>query len=189
MKKSILMLLGLCAFPAIALAHPGHDVANFASGFAHPLSGIDHLLVMLAVGFWAGQSQTPARWQLPVFFILLMLAGVAMGTVISAMHFVEVAIAVSVLAMGLIILLSTSINRLWQVILTAAFAVLHGLVHGQELTFAGNGLAAVSGMLLATVLLLSAGVYLASFNQRYGLIVKRSLAAVLTVSGAYLVVI
>ena len=61
MKKMLLTILGIVAFPAIAFAHPGHEMANFASGFSHPFTGIDHLLVMLAVGYWAGKSQSSAR--------------------------------------------------------------------------------------------------------------------------------
>lgn len=100
MKKMILTLLGTLAFPAIAFAHPGHDMANFVSGFSHPFTGIDHLLVMLAVGYWAGQSQSAARWQLPHQFVLFMLGGVVLGAMIPGMAFIEAAIAVSVLAMG-----------------------------------------------------------------------------------------
>ena len=36
-----------------ALAHTGVGQTNsFASGIAHPLSGADHLLAMVAVGLW-----------------------------------------------------------------------------------------------------------------------------------------
>ncbi|MCB2428281.1 HupE/UreJ family protein [Methylophaga pinxianii] len=188
MKKMILTLLGTLAFPAIAFAHPGHDMANFVSGFSHPFTGIDHLLVMLAVGYWAGQSQSAARWQLPLQFVLFMLGGVVLGAMIPGMAFIEAAIAVSVLAMGLVILLNTSFNRVWQLVLTTVFALLHGFVHGQELVAAGNGMAAVAGMLLATIILLSAGVYLASFKNQLGLLFQRGFAALLTLSGAYLLI-
>lgn len=188
MKKMLLTLLGIVAFPAIAVAHPGHDMANFASGFSHPFTGIDHFLVMLAVGYWAGKSQSSARWQVPMQFVMFMLGGVALGAVVSGLAFVEVAIAVSVLAMGLVILLNTSINRFWQLTLTTVFALLHGFVHGQELVAAGNGLAAVAGMIMATMILLSAGVYLASFKDQLGLLLQRSFAALLAFSGVYLLV-
>lgn len=188
MKKMILTLLGIFAFPAIVFAHPGHDMANFSSGFSHPFTGIDHLLVMLAVGYWAGQSQSSTRWQVPMQFVLFMLGGVTLGAVIAGLAFVEVAIAISVLAMGLVILLNTSINRFWQLTLTTVFALLHGFVHGQELVAAGNGLAAVAGMIMATMILLTAGVYLASFKDQLGLFVQRGLAALLTLSGSYLLI-
>lgn len=86
------------------------------------------------------------------------------------------------------ILLNTSFNRVWQLVLTTVFALLHGFVHGQELVAAGNGMAAVAGMLLATIILLSAGVYLASFKNQLGLLFQRGFAALLTLSGAYLLI-
>ena len=188
MKKMMLTLLGIFAFPAIVFAHPGHDMANFASGFTHPFTGIDHLLVMLAVGYWAGKSLSSARWQVPMQFVIFMLGGVALGAMISGVAFVEVAIAVSVLAMGLVILLNTSISSMWQLGLTTVFALLHGFVHGQELVAAGNGLMAVTGMVLATMMLLSMGVYLASFKDQLGIVLQRGFAALLTFSGLYLLV-
>jgi urease accessory protein len=38
-----------------AWAHISHGAATgFISGFAHPLSGLDHVLAITAVGLWAG---------------------------------------------------------------------------------------------------------------------------------------
>ena len=42
-----------------------NDVHGFGSGFAHPLHGLDHILVMVAVGLWAGQLGGRARWLVP----------------------------------------------------------------------------------------------------------------------------
>lgn len=186
MIKNMMLLVTMLAFPAMSFAHPGHDMANFASGFSHPLTGIDHLLVMLAVGYWAGLSANAARWQVPSLFVVFMLGGVALGSIMSALAYVEVAIAVSVLAMGLVILLSTAVNRIWQWLLTTVFALMHGFVHGQELVAAGNGMASVAGMLLATAGLLGLGVYLASYKAQIGSLVQRIFAVVLTLSGTYL---
>lgn len=186
MKKSFYTLLAVLLFPSIALAHPGHDIANFAGGFSHPFTGIDHLLVMLAVGYWAGKSQTAAKWQVPVQFTLFMLVGIVLGAVLTGMAFVELAIAVSVLAMGLVILLNTQANTISQLILATVFAVLHGFVHGQEMIATGGGFAAVGGIILATMLLLGAGVYLATFKNTIGLYLQRGLATLLTLSGTYL---
>ncbi|MEF9674262.1 HupE/UreJ family protein [Pseudomonas sp. PCH446] len=35
------------------------------AGVSHPVSGIDHLLAMVAVGLWAAQQKGRARWVLP----------------------------------------------------------------------------------------------------------------------------
>ena len=45
--------VGLLALATgVAQAHTGHDTAGVMAGLAHPL-GLDHLLVMLAVGIWS----------------------------------------------------------------------------------------------------------------------------------------
>ena len=48
--------------PAVAFAHPGHGGSwGLAAGLAHPFLGIDHLVAMTAVGFWAAQLGGPGR--------------------------------------------------------------------------------------------------------------------------------
>src|SRR4029077_17822168 len=51
------------------------QTASFAAGIAHPLSGLDHILVMTAVGLWAVLAGGRAIWVWPMSFIALMLAG------------------------------------------------------------------------------------------------------------------
>jgi hypothetical protein len=61
--RSVLAASALATLSGAALAHPGHAPASFASGFAHPLGGLDHLLAMLAVGLYAARQAgrcTPA---------------------------------------------------------------------------------------------------------------------------------
>ena len=44
---------------------PACTCTGFAMGFAHPLTGLDHLLAMVAVGFWAASLGGAARWIVP----------------------------------------------------------------------------------------------------------------------------
>lgn len=189
MKKSIWFVLGLLGLPAVVMAHPGHDMVNLATGFSHSFFGIDHLLVILAVGFWAGQSKSSARWQVPLQFVLFLTAGVALALMIPGPVFLEAAIAISVMTMGLILLLSASMHRMWQLTLMTVVALLHGFVHGQELFAASSGHFALAGMLLATMVLLTMGVYLASFKDKVGFFMQRGFAALLAFSGTYLLMI
>ena len=53
-----LALSCLTAGPAFAHVGQGH-VAGFAHGFAHPLSGLDHIIAMVAVGLYAAESGWP----------------------------------------------------------------------------------------------------------------------------------
>ena len=59
--KRILGALALLLTPALAFAHPGHGDNGLMAGICHPISGLDHLLAMLAVGLWAAQQQGAAR--------------------------------------------------------------------------------------------------------------------------------
>ena len=53
-RPALALVLALAAAPA--LAHPDHGTASLASGLAHPLGGLDHLLAMLAVGLFAARQ-------------------------------------------------------------------------------------------------------------------------------------
>ncbi|HXE43185.1 MAG TPA: HupE/UreJ family protein, partial [Candidatus Baltobacteraceae bacterium] len=54
MKKFIMS--GLLMLPLAAQAHPSiYHSTGFVAGFAHPLSGLDHLLAMISVGIFAAQ--------------------------------------------------------------------------------------------------------------------------------------
>ena len=59
--KRILGALALLLTPPLAFAHPGHGDNGLMAGICHPISGLDHLLAMLAVGLWAAQQQGAAR--------------------------------------------------------------------------------------------------------------------------------
>ena len=52
-SKSMVALastLAVVTFTQAAWAHPGHGATSGIAGFAHPFSGVDHLLAMIAVG-------------------------------------------------------------------------------------------------------------------------------------------
>ena len=58
---------------------PGATGAGWAEGLAHPFSGLDHVLAMVAVGLWAAQMGRPAAWLLPLAFPAVMAVGPALG--------------------------------------------------------------------------------------------------------------
>ena len=64
-------LLLLTLAPTVALAHAETgQAAGFLAGLAHPVSGLDHVLAMIAVGLWGAILGPPALWMLPVAFPL-----------------------------------------------------------------------------------------------------------------------
>ena len=66
-----LVVLALC--PAVASAHVGLGAEEgIVRGLAHPLTGLDHLLAITAVGLWSAQRGGRAMWLLPSMFLLFM---------------------------------------------------------------------------------------------------------------------
>ena len=56
-----------------AAAHPGHPDGGFTAGLLHPLTGLDHLFALLAVGLWSRQQRHGAV--LPPAFLVMMALG------------------------------------------------------------------------------------------------------------------
>ncbi len=160
MKNQIILGVTLSLVSGLAMAHPGHGIGGgFASGFMHPLLGWDHLLVMLAVGVWAAKLGGQARWQLPLTFLAVMTLGAILGIASISFQGIETAIAASLMAMGLLLILHLPFSRRTQLLFTALFAILHGIAHGVELNL-GSWQANASpliGMLIATALLHAIG--------------------------------
>lgn len=49
--------------PAAAWAHAdGHPGGGFVAGLLHPISGLDHVVAMVAVGLWGAVLGPPALW-------------------------------------------------------------------------------------------------------------------------------
>ena len=56
-----------------ALAHTGGDIAaGFGAGIIHSLTGLDHLLLAVAIGLWAGLRHGHVMWSAPVVFTAAM---------------------------------------------------------------------------------------------------------------------
>lgn len=55
MKKTFALFLLMLALPAFA--HPGHDANPLQDGLLHPLTGLDHLLMLLGTGVLAALTR------------------------------------------------------------------------------------------------------------------------------------
>ncbi len=156
----LMATLALAAASGTALAHPGHDAASFASGFAHPFGGLDHLLAMFAVGLCAARQSGAARWALPAGFVAAMLAGAGVSAAGLVLPAVESGIALSVLVFGLLIAFAARLPLPASLSLVAGFALFHGFAHHAEM----GGAALVTyaaGFALATAALHGCGYLLA----------------------------
>jgi urease accessory protein len=179
---SIVAILLLGVTPA--LAHVGHgSTESFAAGIAHPLGGLDHITVMVAVGLWAALKGGRALWLWPVTFVALMLVGGALGMAHVDLPFVEPAILASVVALGLLVALAVDMPVALGAAIIGAFALFHGHAHGTEVTDSANGLLYMAGFALATAALHLAGI---GFAQ---LMARNALRPLVRVAGAVCVVI
>jgi urease accessory protein len=134
-----------------------HD-AGLIAGFLHPFSGLDHLLAMVAVGLWAAQQGGRTLWVLPLSFVGAMTIGSALGMTGAAFFGMEAALALSVLALGLLVALRRRMFLPLAASLTGLFALFHGMAHGQEMPLAASPWGYALGMLAATALLHAMGV-------------------------------
>src|SRR5450759_3489336 len=90
MKRLVLALLVLALGSSAAFAHVGHGATgSFTAGLAHPLGGLDHVAVMIAVGLWAALKGGRALWAWPAAFVSVMLIGGALGMAGVVVPFVE----------------------------------------------------------------------------------------------------
>ena len=108
-----LLTIALCALGGAAQAHVGHEgghAATFVSGLAHPVSGLDHLLAMVAVGLWSAVALPRRRWQAPAVFVVVMALGALLAHLGAALPLggaLEVMIAASVVLLGALLGLAT----------------------------------------------------------------------------------
>jgi len=152
--KGFLYLAAWMAAALPAAAHPGHEkITGFAAGLQHPLSGMDHLLAMIAVGLWAGLSGGRRQWLWPAAFVSSMVAGSIIGMMQLVMVSVEPIILASVMVLGLATALSLRAPPVVGGMLIAIFGVAHGYAHGTEIPHTASGLDFAAGFTLATATL------------------------------------
>lgn len=151
----------LLSVPAPAFAHTGlHPGGSFFAGLLHPLSGVDHLLVMFSVGVWAVLVMPRRVWQPAALFVGCLAAGAWLGLHGVPLPATETGIAASVLVMGLLLMVWTRIPASPGLAMIALFAVFHGHAHGLEMPSGGAPAAYAAGFMLATAGLHLAGISL-----------------------------
>ena len=150
-----------------AAAHPGHGpMSGFATGVQHPLSGMDHLLAMIAVGLWAGLCGSRREWLWPVTFVFGMVAGGIIGMHATITIPVEPVILASVMVLGLATALSLRAPMVPGGMLIAIFGMAHGYAHCTEIPQTAQALDFGAGFTLMTAALHAMGVMVAAGLRR-----------------------
>lgn len=162
-------MLFVLLFPAIADAHVGiGPTAGLWHGFSHPLTGLDHLAAMVAVGLWAAQRGGRAIWLVPLAFATVIAVGSVLGMAAIELPLVEPAIVASVLVLGVLIAAAVRLPLVASTLIVGLFALFHGHAHGAELPATASGLAYGIGFIAATAGLHLCGIGLSLAAQRFG---------------------
>ena len=158
--------LSLAALASRALAHvETGQAAGFVTGFAHPVSGLDHVLAMVAVGLWGAQLGLPAIWILPVTFPIVMALGGLLGLAGVPLPGVEIGIAASAILLGAAVMTERRLPLYAAAALVGFFAVFHGHAHGTELPPGQSGLLYSLGFVVATGCLHAIGIAIGAIHR------------------------
>ncbi len=186
LKQLILSAAIALAMTGPAFAHVGAgDHGSFAQGLLHPISGLDHLLAMIAVGFIAAQAGKRSMLLLPLLFMVMIAAGSLLGFQGATWPLVEFGIAASVVVLGLLIASGLQTPVVATAALVGSFAVLHGNAHGAEMQVGSDPALYAFGFLASTALLHGVGIGFGSVLDRVW--VSRVIGMVLSLAGVGLV--
>ena len=162
-----LAILAVSTLASPAMAHTfGAWGAGFPQGFLHPMLGLDHILAMVGVGFWAGQLGGRAMWLVPLSFVTAMILGGALGLTGVNLPAVEFGIGGSVVLVGLLIAFRTRMALRYSMTSVAVFAIFHGFAHGAEAPEAADPVMYCVGLIMATALLHAIGIGLSRASDK-----------------------
>jgi len=163
-RSFIAVSLAALASPAFAHVQTG-QATGFLAGLLHPVSGLDHVLAMVAVGLWGAQLGAPAIWLLPVTFPLVMALGGFLGLLGVPLPGVEVGIAASAILLGAAVMTERRLPLYAAAALVGLFAVFHGHAHGTELPPGQSGLLYSMGFVVATGCLHAIGIAIGAMHR------------------------
>lgn len=120
---------GLSLLSALPAGAHGFSGEGLAAGLAHPLTGLDHLLLLLGVGGAAAAIDA----SLLVFALAGAVLGAVFGAVGGSLPGAELLAALAITAMGVLMLRRGQPSPLAPVgALVAAAVAIHAMLHGQE---------------------------------------------------------
>jgi urease accessory protein len=181
------LALAAVLWPVAALAHQqGGEAIGFASGLKHPISGLDHVLAMVAVGLWGAQLGPPALWLLPVTFPMVMAFGGMLALIGVPLPGSEFGIAASAIALGLAVMIEAKPPLGVAAALVGFFAIFHGHAHGTELPAGANGILYSVGFVIATGCLHATGIAIGLVHRwPAGRVALRVAGAAVAVGGVF----
>ncbi|MFN3361095.1 MAG: HupE/UreJ family protein [Pseudanabaenaceae cyanobacterium] len=167
MRSFILLFVLALAIAVTPSAYAHVDAggtSGFVAGLLHPLTGLDHIVAMVAIGLWAMQMGGRAVWTLPLAFVSTMAIGGVLGMLGVPFPGIEVGIVASDLLLGLAIVFAPPLPLGVSSSIAGFLALLHGYAHGTEMAAGSSALLYSLGFLLSTI-----GLHLAGILLGYGI--------------------
>jgi urease accessory protein len=128
------LLVALCLISPSVYAHTGGYIEHgLIGGLLHPLTGIDHLLVLMAVGLTAAKQGGKAEFAFPAVFFALMATGALLNALAVQIPFVEPLIALSLVAFALLVSINQKQRSKILFVGVSFFALFHGYAHAAEI--------------------------------------------------------
>jgi len=177
--------------PAFSHVEPGTaGDGGFIAGVLHPVTGLDHVAAMVAVGLWGAILGAPAIWVLPIAFPLIMAFGAVLGVIGVPVPAIDLGIATSGIVLGTMVAASARPPLLIAFALVSLFAIFHGHAHGSALPEFGVPLLYAAGFVIATGLLHVCGIALGLLVRwSAGRVVVRASGALIAAVGLYFLAI
>lgn len=150
-------------FPSWASAHESkiHESASFVSGLSHPLSGVDHVLMLLTAGYCSKLFGKRA-WHLSLIVLASLFVGYLAGLYELGFKPAEVMIVFTMFCIGALLLIQNRAPYFLTLFLFVISGLVHGFVHGKEVPVAQSSAEFGLGFLIASTLLLWAGTLIAT---------------------------
>lgn len=176
---------------ALSLAQTGMALAHAGGhhpGWMHPLTGLDHMVAMIAVGAWSAQLGGRAIWLVPTVFVAFMAIGGLIGFELIDLPYTETGVALSVMLLGLAVAFGQQMPVLPAALAIAVFGIAHGYLHGYEMPVENNKILYMFGFLATTAALHIVGVVIGHFaiQTRIGNLILRAAGALAALYGVIL---
>jgi len=176
-------------FTAFIFLNKYSSAHGFAgNGLLHPLTGLDHILAMIAVGAWSAQLGGKAIYLVPCSFLIMMVLGGIAGIEIISVDKIEWLIALSIILLGLAICINKKISLLIAGLAVGTFGFSHGYAHGTEIPHTSNVWEYIIGFTITTLGLHVIGAVggLLILEEKNGRRYLRILGAITSFIGVYL---
>ena len=152
-----LLLLGVLFFtPGTAEAHSiGKRVGDFYWGFLHPMTALESVFPILALGLLAGQQGVANARGMLVGFCLGLLGGAVLGMAMPDAVFVSWINVASFVVLGLLLAIAKRWHTIAVILLALTLGVFQGWGNATEMTAETGKTLFVSGLILGGYLFIA----------------------------------